>query len=225
MDRNGTPTSGPNQLDPQKSVQLPSGEKQNTKTVEFTRARIFLFISLSILILLFSANTLLVSIITTILILLGIGNLFDPISDRILKHCDRLLIFLGKPFEWLWRFLFVKHRTSLGRLLKRHSRLVIDTTAIITIVIVVGTTTLRPFVTATSGHLNDSVCLYTRFPWIACASGFGVTTLPNGVRTGLIADNTYGPFDQSTVNQDEIMVEKLIFKENQHACTGQQEPL
>jgi ABC-type branched-subunit amino acid transport system substrate-binding protein len=223
MNQNSILTPGSHQSDPKKTVKLPPEGKQVAKTGEFTRARIFLFISLPILILLFNTNTIIVSIITTMLILLSIGTLFDPISHGMLKHLDTLLVFLSKPFAWLWHFFFVKHRASFGRRLKQHRRLIIDTIAIISIVILLGATTLRPFVTSTIGHLNDSVCLSTNLPWTACDSGFGVTTLSDGidVRIGLIADNTYGPFDQTEYNQDETKVENLIFAEDHHACAGQ----
>jgi hypothetical protein len=223
MDQNDTSISSPNRLDPKKTVQLLPEDKQDAKTGDFMRARIFLFISLPILNLLFITNAIIISIIATMLILLGIGTLFDPISNGILKYLDILLVLLGKPFAWLWRLFFVKHRTSVGLQLKRHRRLIIDTVAIIAIIILLGATTLRPFVTATIGHLNDSVCLSTHLPWITCDSGFGVTTLSNDgidVRIGLIADNTYGSFDQTSLNQDEKKIENLIFAENQHACTG-----
>lgn len=71
------------------------------------------------------------------------------------------------------------------------------------------------------GNVNDFFCLKTSLPWFTCSSGYGVSTLPDGVHIGLIGDNSYGPFDQSILNQDEMKVEKLIFGENWQACIGQ----
>jgi hypothetical protein len=217
MDQNDTPTPDTNPPNPKKTARLPQVD-----LVEFTRARIFLFILLIILILLFNANPIIVSIITTILILLSIDKMFGPIANVILKYTDKLISILFKPLEWLWLFLFVRHRTSLGDWLKRHRQPVIYIIVIIAILTLLGTTTLRPTFMTESGNLNDYACLNTDLPWPTCNPGLGVSTLPNGVRIGLIASNTSdSPFDQSTLNQDETKVEKLIFAENLHGCTGQ----
>jgi hypothetical protein len=218
VDQNGPPTSAPNQS----SAQKPPVEKQDINKGEYTRARIFLFISLPILILLFNTNTIVVSIITTMLILLSISNLFEPISNAILKYSDIVINPIFTPFEWIWKVLFLKHLVRLSGWLIVHRRSVIDTAAIIAIVILLGATTLKPWFATGFGNLNDSVCLNTHLPWPTCASGLGISTLPNGdVRIGLIANNAYGPFDQSTLNQNETKVEGLIFGENRQACAGQ----
>jgi hypothetical protein len=91
--------------DPKKTVRLPPAD-----LVEFARARIFLFILLPILILLFNTNQIVVSIIPIVLILLGIP-MFDPISKYILKTTDLLTFPLFTPFEYIWRFLFFKSTT------------------------------------------------------------------------------------------------------------------
>lgn len=196
MDQNDTPAPYPHQ-------------SNAPRTGEFTRARIFFFVLLPFLLVIFRENDIIVSVITTLLILLSIGNMFDPISYGLLKYCDRLIIFLSKPFIWLWN----EHSTSLSRGLKRHRRLAINIVTIVAIGVLLGTTTLRSFVTTTVGSLNDSTCLYTHLPWLFCDTGLGITTLSDGVgiRIGLIADNSYGPFDQTTLNQDERKVENLIF--------------
>lgn len=188
---------------------------------KFTHARIFLFILILTLILVFNNNTIFVSIITATIIIYSI-KIFDPISYAVLKYCDKFInVFLGRVFLIIEPLLFKNHLQSLSPWLKHHRRLIIDIAAIIAIIMLVGNTTLRPLVATTSSNLNDSVCLKTQLPWPTCTSGFGVTTLPNGVLIGVIADNTYGPFDNSILNQDEITVEKLIFGENQRACAVQ----
>lgn len=220
MDQKGTPTLDPNQPDPQTNGQQPAGGEQNAN--QYTRARIFLFISLPILILLFSTNTIVISIITTMIILLSIGSLFDPISKSILKYSNSILEIIFKPFELIWKILFIERFTRLANWLTRHRRSVIDVVAIIAIVILLGVTTLNPWFATGFGNLNDSVCLNTQFPWPTCDRGLGVSTLPGGdVHIGLIADNTYGSFDHSTLNTSEKQVEGLIFGENKRACAGQ----
>ena len=80
MNQDGTPTTlDPDQPNSQTNGQQTPRGKQGAK-VEYARARIFLFVLLPILILLFNTNTIAVSIITTMLILLSISNLFDPVS-------------------------------------------------------------------------------------------------------------------------------------------------
>ncbi len=217
--QNGTHAPNPNQPDLQNTPKQPSTNKQDTKRGKFSRARVFLFILLAILILLFNTNPIVISIIPAMLILLGI--IPAHISGFILSYIDKILILIENRFKLAWSFLFVKHLESLGSWLKRHRRSVIDTVAIIAIIILLGATTLNPWFATGFGRLNDSVCLNTRLPWPTCASGLGISTLPNGVRIGLITNNAYGPFDQSTLNQNELNIEELIFGENRRACTGQ----
>jgi hypothetical protein len=225
MDQNGTATHDPNQPDPQTTIQQPPVDQNgssvpNSNKGKYTRTRIFLFISLPILILLFNSNTIAISVITTILILLSISDMFGPVANNILKYTDILLSPFFISFKWIWDFLFVKHLKRLGNWLTKHRRSVIDIVAIIAILILLGATTLSPFVTTVRGKLSDYACL--QHGWSRpCNSGVGVSSLRNGVRIGLITDNTYGPFDQSTFNQDEKNVEGLIFTENRQACTGQ----
>ncbi|MBV9707892.1 MAG: hypothetical protein JO125_10855 [Chloroflexi bacterium] len=191
--------------------------------IEFVQARIFLFILLLILTLFFNGNPLIFSFITTVLILLSV-SMFDPISNTILRYCERLIILPGRPLAHLWHSFFRNHFTSLGRWLKLHSRLVTEVVSIFAIAVLLAMTTLNPFVTRWSGNINDFFCLKTSLPWFTCNSGYGVSALHNGVRIGLIKDNTVPntvPFDQSTLNHDEINIENLIFAENRQACIGQ----
>ncbi len=219
--QNGTHAPNPNQPDLQNTPKQPSTNKQDTKRGKFSRARVFLFILLAILILLFNTNLIVVSIIPIMLIILGIdSDLFLPISNTILKYTDKLIAPFFKPFKWIWNFLSI-HPRRLGDWLKKHRPAVIVTVTTITTVAILGATTLRPWFATGFGNLNDSVCLKTQLPWLTCDSGVGISTLPNGVRIGLITNNAYGPFDQSTLNQNELNIEELIFGENRRACTGQ----
>jgi ABC-type branched-subunit amino acid transport system substrate-binding protein len=211
-------TPDPDLPDPGNSAQLPPVDQQDAGTGKFIRARILFFISISIVIWMFSTNTLVLSVIPIIFVLLGVESIFHPVMIILLKNSDIWLIPIFKPFEWFWHFLFVKHPTLLGDWLKRHRRPIIDTVVIIAIVILLGATTLSGFVATVHNTLSDNLCLHG-WPWFSCNSGLGVSALPNGVRIGLIANNAYGPFDQSPFNQDEMKVEELIFRENQRACT------
>jgi hypothetical protein len=61
-------------------------------------------------------------------------------------------------------------------------------------------------------------------PSTLCNSGLGVTTLPNGVRIGLIGINNKNeaPFDPSQENSDEAQAEQFIFAEDASACAPTQ---
>lgn len=152
----------------------------------------------------------------TILVLLGIG-IFEPVFNPILKYCETLMI---KPLEYFYASFFKQHLPSLNRWFSRHSRRILNILFLIFIALILGGTTLRPYLQQGSDWLSDSLCLHTSLPW-SCSSGYGVSTLPGDVRIGLIKDNTYGPFDQSLFNPAEIAVEEQIFRANAHACMGQ----
>lgn len=51
-------------------------------------------------------------------------------------------------------------------------------------------------------------------------SGVGITALPDGVRIGLITSADQGPFDLSSLNNQERQVEAAIFQEDAMACSG-----
>jgi hypothetical protein len=200
------------------AASLPKSDPPDPPAERYTRARIFLIFLLLSLNLVFFTNPFVVSTLT---IIIGILQVFGDTLAPILKYTDKVFAPLLDFFEWIWRFFFFKPLPYLGRRLIRHRRSIIDIAIIIAIICFLGATTLNPFVRAVGSNLSDSVCLYTHLPWFSCNSGIGVSTLPNGVRIGLIANDTYGPFDQSALNQDEIEIEKLIFQENQQACTDQ----
>jgi hypothetical protein len=200
------------------AASLPKSDPPDPPAERYTRARIFLIFLLLSLNLVFFTNPFVVSTLT---IIIGILQVFGDTLAPILKYTDKVFAPLLDFFEWIWRFFFFKPLPYLGRRLIRHRRSIIDIAIIIAIICLLGATTLNPFVKTVGSNLSDSVCLYTHLPWFSCNSGIGVSTLPNGVRIGLITDNTYGPFDQSTLNQGEMTVEELIFNENKQACAGQ----
>ena len=191
--------------------------------------RSILFFLLFFLILLFYSNLFVATILAALFNLLSV-SIFDSISSAIFDYCERAIRFVFSPLIWLGKFLFVGHFTSVnlwltqhvGPRIVRHSQSVTIIVTLIITVIMLASTILHPVFATAVGNVNDSVCLKTSLPWPSCASGVGVSPpLPDGVRIGLITDNTNGPFDQSAFNQDEKIVEKLIFGENQQACTGQ----
>jgi len=185
---------------------------QNNSPQDLTRARTFFLILFLVLILFFHEN----SIIQTILVLLGIG-VFEPIFNPLLRYLEALIAWLGS----LCRSILSNHLPALGRWLMRHRRLITTVTSLMAIVILLGATTLQTYLKEGFGRFNDFICLQKSLPSPTCSSGYGISTLSNGVRIGLIGDNAYGQFDQSQFNQGESFVEGLIFGENKQACAGQ----
>ncbi len=221
--------SNPNQPVPQQSTQPLAGITRTSGTIEYARARIFLFILLLILNLIFKDDIIFFSLITTVLILLTIP-IFGPLFDIALAPLDKTIALLVQPLEHFFRFLFVRHLPSFGRWLKRHRRILIVGVSIVAITSLLATTTLRPVLGQTSSDINDYICLHTDFSWDACNSGYGITAL-NNINIGLIKDQTGAPFDTSTKNEDERQVENGngkydshhivfdgIFGENKRAC-------
>jgi ABC-type branched-subunit amino acid transport system substrate-binding protein len=190
--------------------------------------RRILFFTLFFLILLSYSNLFVAAILATLVNLLSV-SIFDSISNAILEYCEKVIKILGSPFILVWKFLFLNHLTPFGRWFTgnisrgfaRYRQFITIMVTLIVTIIMLASTILRPQFATGFGNLNDSVCLYSHLPWFSCSSGFGVTTLQDGVRIGLIGDNSYGPFDQSSLNTEEIYTESRIFAEDRQACSVQ----
>lgn len=212
----------------QDDTTAPISKTPTPKTTDSKWIRRLLFFILFFLIILSYSNLIIATIFAALVNLLSI-SIFDSIANAILEYCGKVITILGSILTRSGNFLFVKHLTSfgrwfashIGRWFEHHRPFVTNTLTLVITIIVLAATILRPSFATTFGNVNDYVCLKTSLPWSTCASGVGVSTLPDGVRIGLVTDNTYGPFDQSLDNQDEVQVEKLIFGENKQVCTGQ----
>src|SRR5581483_8127340 len=150
---------------------------------------------------------------------------FAPVFDPLLETFEQRII---EPLEHFLLRFFRTHLPALVRWLNRHRQSLTIIALVITCIAIIAMTTGYKIVTTETGLLNDDICLNTYLPWFTCSSGYGVSPLPyGGIRIGLIggtsnaSSTTFGPFDQSLSNQDEIQIEGLIFRENQRACIGQ----
>jgi hypothetical protein len=179
----------------------------------FKIEQIFVFVLFIILLILFSSNPLVFSSLTGLLTLLTIGAL-ENVSNKIIEYIGKPFNWLIKPFVWLLLRVFTSTKG-----LRRHRRLITNVIVAIILAITFALTTLNSLLVTTVGNVNDYLCLQqTILPWSACNSGLGIARLANGVNIGLITDSSYGDFDQSSLNQSEEQVERLIFSENSTAC-------
>lgn len=200
----------------------PSSPKMpNDRMIQYVRARVMLFVLSLILALVFYGNPLIYSFITIMLVLFTI-SIFDPVTNSILEHFEKLLTLLVSPLERFWHHISLNHLASLSRWFKQRRGIVIKVASPIALAILLAATTLHSYVAPVTSLIGDQTCLAWSWSWVACSSGYGVSTLPyEGIHIGVIGNNSYGPFDQSTLNQDEISVETKIFGEDQVVCTTQ----
>lgn len=223
-----TPPVGQTSNIPTTTISNTSSSTPTPTTTSNKWVRSILFFLFFFLILLFYSNIFIAAILATLFNLLSV-SVFDNIASVAFDYCEKFIKIIFTPLIWISKYLFERHLVPLstwftslrGGWFARHSQFVTIMVTLTITVLMLASTILHPVFAAGSGNINDYFCLKTQFPWPTCASGLGITTLPDDVRIGLIENNTYGPFDQSTYNQDEKNVEELIFQENQHACTGQ----
>jgi ABC-type branched-subunit amino acid transport system substrate-binding protein len=198
------------------TVPLPPADKKETSSTSgFKIEQIFVFVLFIILLILFSSNPIVFSSLTGLLTLLTIGSL-ENVSNKLIEYIGKPFNWLIRPFVWLFLSLFASTKA-----LRRHRRSITNSIIAIILAITLAMTTLHSLLISTVGNVNDYLCLQqTVLPWSACNSGLGISTLPNGVNIGLITNATYGEFDQTSLNQSEQQVEKLIFQDNATACVG-----
>ncbi|GCE14445.1 hypothetical protein [Tengunoibacter tsumagoiensis] len=189
------------------------GSEDEQKKHHHTNVRFITFIILIVFLLICSGNQIAFSFITGLLALFTVGT-FEPVSNKIIE-------FVEKPLAWvvdLFKLLFA-HLASRG--LKRHSQLFLNVCVALVLLLTLGVTTLSRSRSVLAGNINDTICLNWQASWwISCSSGLGMTMLPNGVQVGLIKDGSAGPFDQTSLNESEKQIEKLIFAQNKRACSS-----
>ena len=205
------PTPSSPRLDGQQAT-IEHTEKEHA-TITHARFILFLILLISFLYATFIQNLVLGQIITGLFALLSIG-IFDQIFTKIdiieplLRRMKALLTgTFVKPLP-----THIKKRMDRVKGYDRPLLVILLAIAILTPIL------YNPVSSYVSG-VNDAICLRTIIPWPACNPGIGVTTLRNGVRIGLITNDSFGPFDQSERNSEETQVEADIFQDNSVACT------
>lgn len=144
-------------------------------------------------------------------------NLFEPVFsvvDRVDPFVWSILVKAGSRMRHIVSF----HIPGIGRGIRSRSHFIIPVVCVIAVVYLL----FHNAVGDSMSTFNDFSCLHTAFPVpsIVCNSGVGITALPNGARVGLITNAEQGPFDRSSMNDQEKQVEAVIFQENAKACSG-----
>jgi ABC-type branched-subunit amino acid transport system substrate-binding protein len=220
MPQNDSPIekdSLPDDTSPADTQNLPAHSADKKDAVpnpgKFKSEQIFVFVLFIILLIFFNANPFIFSTLTGLLTLLTVGSL-ENVSNKLIEFIGKPVNWLKKPFDRLFSAIFTSPKA-----LKKHRSLIINIVISIIIAVTLATTTLHGFLIDSAGDINDYFCLrQSTVPWATCNSGLGTTTLADGVKIGLIEDESYGYFDQSSLNSEEKTVDDLIFHENQTAC-------
>ncbi|GAC1666690.1 MAG: hypothetical protein PVS3B1_03060 [Ktedonobacteraceae bacterium] len=158
-----------------------------------------------------------------VLQLLGLVIAFLSINffEAVFSVIDR-----ADPFVWnvlvkiasALRHTVSFHIPGIGRRIRSRLHIIIPIVCVVAIVYLL----FHVSVSNALSTFNDFSCLHTSvpIPSIACNSGVGITSLPNGARIGLITSAEQGPFDLSSMNDEEKQVEAAISRENATACAG-----
>ena len=144
-------------------------------------------------------------------------NLFEPVFsviDRADPFVWDILVKVGSGLRHIISF----HIPGIGRGIRTRSHFIIPVVCVIVVIYLL----FHNAVGSAISSFNDFSCLRTSVavPAVVCNSGVGITALPDGVRIGLITSADQGPFDLSSLNNQERQVEAAIFQEDAMACSG-----